>query len=86
MPIELQVKLLRVLETDTLVRVGGTEPVEVDVRVLAASNRDPAEAVKTGKLREDLFYRLNVFPIALPAAARPRRATSSCWPSTSWPS
>jgi DNA-binding NtrC family response regulator len=66
MPIELQVKLLRVLETDTLVRVGGTEPVKVNVRVLAASNRDPAEAVKAGKLREDLFYRLNVFPIALP--------------------
>jgi DNA-binding NtrC family response regulator len=66
MPIELQVKLLRVLETDTLVRVGGTEPVRVNVRVLAATNRDPAEAVKAGKLREDLYYRLNVFPIALP--------------------
>jgi DNA-binding NtrC family response regulator len=66
MPVELQVKLLRVLETDTLVRVGGTEPVRVNVRVLAATNRDPAEAVKGGKLREDLYYRLNVFPIALP--------------------
>jgi DNA-binding NtrC family response regulator len=66
MPIELQVKLLRVLETDTLVRVGGTEPVRVNVRVLAATNRDPAQAVKDGKLREDLYYRLNVFPIALP--------------------
>jgi DNA-binding NtrC family response regulator len=66
MPIELQVKLLRVLETETMVRVGGTEPVRVDVRVLAATNRDPAEAVKSGKLREDLYYRLNVFPIALP--------------------
>jgi DNA-binding NtrC family response regulator len=66
MPIELQVKLLRVLETDTLVRVGGTEAVRVNVRVLAATNRDPAEAVKAGKLREDLYYRLNVFPIALP--------------------
>jgi DNA-binding NtrC family response regulator len=66
MPIELQVKLLRVLETDTLVRVGGSEPVRVNVRVLAATNRDPGEAVKAGKLREDLYYRLNVFPIALP--------------------
>ena len=66
MPIELQVKLLRVLETNTLVRVGGTEPVRVNVRVLAATNRDPAEAVKAGKLREDLYYRLNVFPIVLP--------------------
>jgi DNA-binding NtrC family response regulator len=55
-----------VLETDTLVRVGGNEPVRVNVRVLAATNRDPAEAVKAGKLREDLYYRLNVFPIALP--------------------
>jgi two-component system response regulator AtoC len=66
MPIELQVKLLRVLETDTLVRVGGSEPIRVDVRVVAATNRDPAEAVRAGKLREDLYYRLNVFPIALP--------------------
>ncbi len=67
MPIELQVKLLRVIETNTLVRVGGSEAVPVDVRVVAATNRDPAEAVKAGKLREDLYYRLNVFPIALPA-------------------
>jgi DNA-binding NtrC family response regulator len=66
MPMELQVKLLRVLETGTVVRVGGTEPIGVDVRVVAATNRDPAEAVKAGKLREDLYYRLNVFPISLP--------------------
>ena len=66
MPIELQVKLLRVLETGTLVRVGGDEPVSVDVRVIAASNRSPEQAVKDGKFREDLLYRLNVFPIVLP--------------------
>jgi DNA-binding NtrC family response regulator len=66
MPIELQVKLLRVLETGTVVRVGGGESIRVDVRIVAASNRDPAEAVKAGKLREDLYYRLNVFPIELP--------------------
>src|SRR2546422_267313 len=66
MPIELQVKLLRVLETGTLLRVGGDEPIAVDVRVIAASNRPPEVAVKEGKFREDLLYRLNVFPIVLP--------------------
>jgi two-component system, NtrC family, response regulator AtoC len=66
MPIELQVKLLRVLETGTVVRVGGNEPIAVDVRVIAATNRNPEESVKSGQLREDLYYRLNVFPISLP--------------------
>ncbi|HSD29178.1 MAG TPA: sigma-54 dependent transcriptional regulator [Vicinamibacteria bacterium] len=66
MPAELQVRLLRVLETGTLTRVGGIETVQVDVRVIAASNRRPEEAVAAGKLREDLLYRLNVFPITLP--------------------
>jgi DNA-binding NtrC family response regulator len=72
MPLDLQVKLLRVLETGTIVRVGGNEPIEVDVRVVAATNRDPEEAVKSGQLREDLYYRLNVFPIHLtPLRGRP---------------
>jgi DNA-binding NtrC family response regulator len=66
MPPDLQVKLLRVLETGTLLRIGGVEPVETDVRIIAATNRMPREAVTSGKLREDLFYRLNVFEIALP--------------------
>ena len=66
MPIELQVKLLRVLETGTLNRIGGDQPVEVDVRVIAATNRDPQKAVNDGKLREDLLYRLQVFPIHMP--------------------
>ena len=66
MPLELQVKLLRVLETGTLLRVGGDETISVDVRVIAASNRPPETAVKEGKFREDLLYRLNVFPIVLP--------------------
>ncbi len=65
-PMELQVKLLRVLETASVTRVGGTEAINVDVRVVAATNRQPEEAVATGKLREDLLYRLNVFPIHLP--------------------
>jgi DNA-binding NtrC family response regulator len=66
MPLEAQVKLLRVLETRTLLRVGGAEAIDIDVRVVAATNRPPANAVRDGKLREDLFYRLNVFPIELP--------------------
>lgn len=66
MPVELQVKLLRVLETYQFVRVGGSDQLEVDVRVLSATNREPEEAVKEGKLREDLLYRLKVFPIHLP--------------------
>jgi len=66
MPIELQVKLLRVLETGTVARIGGDHPVEVDVRVIAATNRDPQRAVADGKLREDLLYRLSVFPIHMP--------------------
>ena len=66
MPLELQVKLLRVLETSAVTRVGGTQPVKVDVRIIAATNRRLEDAVKAGKLREDLLYRLNVFPIPLP--------------------
>jgi DNA-binding NtrC family response regulator len=66
MPAELQVRLLRVLETGSLTRVGGTEATRVDVRVIAAANRRAEEAVSAGRLREDLLYRLNVFPIVLP--------------------
>jgi DNA-binding NtrC family response regulator len=66
MPTELQVKLLRVLETRVVTRVGATETMPVDVRVIAASNRNPETAVSEGRLREDLLYRLNVFPIHLP--------------------
>ncbi|HET9887975.1 MAG TPA: sigma-54 dependent transcriptional regulator, partial [bacterium] len=66
MPIELQVKLLRVLETMMIVRVGSSTPIPVDVRIIASTNRDPLKAVQDGVLREDLYYRLNVFPIVLP--------------------
>jgi DNA-binding NtrC family response regulator len=66
MPLDLQVKLLRVLETSAVTRVGGSQPVKVDVRIIAATNRRLEDAVKAGKLREDLLYRLNVFPIPLP--------------------
>jgi DNA-binding NtrC family response regulator len=66
MPLELQVKLLRVLETGRYMRVGSTVSQEADVRVIAATNRRTQQAVAQGKLREDLLYRLNVFPIELP--------------------
>jgi two-component system response regulator AtoC len=66
MPYELQVKLLRVLETKAVIRIGGERPLPVDVRVIAATNRQPEEAVARGKLREDLLYRLKVFPLQLP--------------------
>jgi len=66
MPLDLQVKLLRVLETGTFNRVGSTDTQATDVRVIAATNRIPDKAVAEGKLREDLLYRLNVFPLRLP--------------------
>ena len=66
MPLDLQVKLLRVLETGTFNRVGALETQYSDVRVIAATNRDPGLAVADGRLREDLLYRLNVFPIEMP--------------------
>src|SRR5580658_1516376 len=66
MPMELQVKLLRVIETGSFSRVGGVTPIVCDVRIIAASNREPERAVADGKLREDLYHRLNVFPIRLP--------------------
>ncbi|HUG23938.1 sigma-54-dependent transcriptional regulator [Piscinibacter sp.] len=66
MPPELQVKLLRVLETGAFMRVGSTQVQTADVRLVAATNRDPERAVRDGKLREDLLYRLNVFPIHVP--------------------
>ncbi|MDA1230748.1 MAG: sigma 54-interacting transcriptional regulator [Planctomycetota bacterium] len=66
LPLELQAKLLRVLQEGTLERLGSTKTVTVDIRVLAASNLDLAQAVRERRFREDLFYRLNVFPVQLP--------------------
>jgi DNA-binding NtrC family response regulator len=65
-PIHLQTKLLRVLQEKEIERVGGNRPIPVDVRVIAATNKDLAGMAKNGQFREDLFYRLNVFPIHLP--------------------
>jgi DNA-binding NtrC family response regulator len=69
MPIVLQPKLLRVLEERCVSRVGGNREIPVDVRVLAATNCEPRAAVRNGKLREDLYYRLNVFTVAVPPLA-----------------
>ncbi len=66
MSLALQVKLLRVLETGTYVRVGTTQPMAADVRIIATANAQPGKAVVDGKFREDLYHRLNVFPIVLP--------------------
>lgn len=62
MPLDLQVNLLRVLETGKLTRLGGDREIAVDVRLVAATNRDPQAAVSEGRLREDLYYRLMIFP------------------------
>jgi transcriptional regulator with PAS, ATPase and Fis domain len=66
MPVTLQPKLLRVLEERSLRRVGGSNEINLDVRVLAATNRDPQTAIADGRLRQDLYYRLGVFTIPLP--------------------
>jgi two-component system response regulator AtoC len=67
MPMQLQAKLLRALQENVIERLGGNRPISVDIRVIAATNRNPTAAIKEGKLREDLYYRLNVFRIDLPA-------------------
>ena len=67
MPMGLQAKLLRVLQEREVERVGGKKPVALNIRIVATSNRDMAEAVAKGVFREDLYYRLNVFPIAIPS-------------------
>lgn len=66
LPLHMQVKLLRVLQQRKIVRVGGAEPIDLNVRIIAATNRDLEQMVRDGRFREDLYYRLNVVPIMVP--------------------
>jgi DNA-binding NtrC family response regulator len=72
MPLTLQAKVLRALETQVIERVGGHRPIKADIRFIAATNARLAEAVAAGRFREDLFFRLNVFPIEIPPLAERR--------------
>lgn len=72
MPLPLQAKLLRVLQESEVERLGGAQPVKINVRIIATTNRDLEQMVKSGQFREDLYYRLNVIPLQIPALrARP---------------
>ena len=73
MPIDLQVNLLRAIQEKIVTRIGGTEEIPVDVRIICATNRDPLGEVRAGRFREDLYYRLNVVPIRIPSLSERRR-------------
>ena len=83
MSLRTQAKVLRALEEQRFEPVGAAEFVQVDVRVVAATNKNLEEEIERGNFREDLFYRLNVIPVLRAAAARPRARISRCWPTTS---
>ncbi len=77
MDIKLQAKLLRVLQEKEVERVGGSRPIQLNIRIIATTNRDLKEEVKRGRFREDLYYRLNIFPIHIPPL-RERREDIAC--------
>lgn len=81
--LNMQAKLLHVLQNRSFIRVGGNEPVQVDIRVIAATNCDLEEMVQQKRFREDLYYRLNVMPIHIPPL-RKRKMTSFLWLSIFW--
>ena len=83
LPLTMQVKLLRVIQEGTFKRVGGTEDINVEFRVVSATNRNLDMDGKSGKFREDLFYRMNVDSNSLPSASGAQAKTSSCWQITS---
>jgi transcriptional regulator with GAF, ATPase, and Fis domain len=85
LPPGLQVLLLRVLQDREFERLGGSAPIRVDVRIIAATNADLTEKVRKGEFRSDLFYRLNVFPLRAPRCANAPK-TFRCWSRTSPPS
>ena len=72
MPVELQAKLLRVLESGEFIKIGETRPTKVDLRIIAATNRDLEKEIAAGNFREDLYFRLSVFRIQLPALSQRR--------------
>ena len=76
MPLELQATLLRVIQERQVIRVGGSDPIDVDIRIIATTNRDLQEYVEEGHFRQDLYFRLNVFPLEIPPL-RERPSTSA---------